>query len=169
MAALLFFWVQSTWTHAGEQGNAFTDPDLIWQRMPPGWIEQTVRPEPDAAGADLAVTLDQQLYAPLLPHIREFAEERELKIALSEGTRSWNCTSWPCLPHSSRSCFQFGVFGPLSPGFTPGFRLRAVVIRAANAPPPRRMKGNTPHETYVDGGATFLLGAIHLDSCRRAG
>ncbi len=86
MAALLFFWVQSTWTHAGEPGNAFTDPDLIWQRMPSGWIGQTVRPEPDAAKADLAVTLDQQLYAPLLPHIREFAEERELKIAVSEGT-----------------------------------------------------------------------------------
>jgi len=126
ISALLVFWVQTTWTHAGGPDDAFTDPGLIWQRMPPGWIGQTVRPESAASEADLAVTLDQQLYAPLLPHIREFAAGRELKIAVSEGT----CGIAAGL--LSRKAIDIGGFC-CPPGLTdrlPGLRFHTLGIAA---------------------------------------
>ena len=79
--------VQSTLTYAeGIQGTAFTDPSLIWQKVPPGWIAQPIRAEAEASEADLAVTLDQQMYTPLLPFIKAYAVKHEVKIAVSEGT-----------------------------------------------------------------------------------
>jgi len=87
ISALFISLVQTTLIHAeGIRGTAFTDPGLTWREMPLGWITQPVQPEPEAPEADLAVTLDQQLYAPLLPVIQAYAAKNRLKIAVSEGT-----------------------------------------------------------------------------------
>ncbi len=74
ISVLFIALVQTTLTHAeGIRGTAFTDSGLTWREMPLGWITQPVQPVPEAPEADLAVTLDQQLYAPLLPVIQAYA------------------------------------------------------------------------------------------------
>ena len=79
--------VQATWCYAEDvSGAGFTDPSRIWHKMAPGWTEQTVTPAPAALKTGLAITLDQQLHAPLLPWIQKFAAQRKLKIAVSKGT-----------------------------------------------------------------------------------
>ncbi|MDM8566315.1 substrate-binding domain-containing protein [Candidatus Halobeggiatoa sp. HSG11] len=66
-------------------GKAFTDPSKQID-MPKEWIEQPIQYEKWAEGADLAVSLDQQLYPALLPMIQEYAKQNKLKIAVQEGT-----------------------------------------------------------------------------------
>ena len=66
-------------------GPAFTDPERVVE-MPPDWRQKGIEYQPWARGADLAVSLDQHLYAALLPLIRRFAEESDLKVAVQEGT-----------------------------------------------------------------------------------
>jgi ABC-type phosphate transport system substrate-binding protein len=84
---LLAFLTQTAPTLAeGIAGSAFTDPALIWRQLPPDWETQTVRAEPGASEADLAVTLDQQLYPMLLPLIQQYAAEHRVKVAVSNGT-----------------------------------------------------------------------------------
>jgi hypothetical protein len=87
ISILLVCLVQTTATDAQEiRGPAFTDPGVIWQKMPPGWITQPIQTEPEVSAAKLAVTLDQQLYAPLLPLIQRYATKHGVKIAVGEGT-----------------------------------------------------------------------------------
>ncbi len=63
-------------------GPPFSDPTQVID-MPSDWVEAPiVPPEP----VDIAITLDQQLYPALLPFIREFARERDLTVAISDGT-----------------------------------------------------------------------------------
>lgn len=84
---LLVFFAQAL-SACGEEvtGGAFTDPTLIWRQVPPEWEMQTVRPEPEASEADLAVTVDQQLYPMLLPLIKQYAAEHRVTVAVSNGT-----------------------------------------------------------------------------------
>jgi ABC-type phosphate transport system substrate-binding protein len=53
--------------------------------MPRSWIEAPVKHKTDKPVA-LALSLDQQLYPALLPLIRRFAQERNIEIAVQEGT-----------------------------------------------------------------------------------
>lgn len=66
-------------------GPAFTDPD-DGPPMPAEWVARPVVHPPELGGADLAVTLDQQLYPVLLPWIRDFARAEGVEIAVREGT-----------------------------------------------------------------------------------
>ncbi len=68
------------------QGPAFTDPSFTWQNLPPGWIRRPVQVQPEASQTDLAVALDQQTYAALLPLIQAYAAKHRIKIAVSKGT-----------------------------------------------------------------------------------
>lgn len=86
---ILIIWLFSVQLSGGEPsvwGSAFSDPDLTWHKVPPGWIPRPIKHEPGAHRADLAVTLDQNLYPALLPLIREYAAERDLAIAVQKGT-----------------------------------------------------------------------------------
>ena len=67
-------------------GPAFTDPEEVYEAVPSGWNEQPVRYPEWAQGADLAVTVDQQLYPLLKPWIDEYAEREGLHIAVDRGT-----------------------------------------------------------------------------------
>ncbi len=67
-------------------GEAFTDPGIFWQSVPSDWIQMPIKPEAEAQHADLAITLDQQLYPSLLPLIQTFAETHGLTIAVTRGT-----------------------------------------------------------------------------------
>lgn len=66
-------------------GKAFTDP-LHRIEMPQKWMEQSVKYKKWATDADLAITLDQQLYPALLPIIQQYARKKKLDIAVQEGT-----------------------------------------------------------------------------------
>jgi ABC-type phosphate transport system substrate-binding protein len=54
--------------------------------MPEAWQKQPLTYKDLPPDTDLAITLDQHLYPALLPLIREFARERELRVAVQEGT-----------------------------------------------------------------------------------
>lgn len=82
---MLSSWVGAALAGSAPGGPAFTDPEGIVP-MPPEWGEAPVVYERWAAGADLAVTLDQHLYPALLPLIQEYARERGIRIAVQEGT-----------------------------------------------------------------------------------
>jgi hypothetical protein len=66
-------------------GPPFTDPSDIF-RMPPEWVGKPIEYEEWAGKADIAVTLEQDVYHMLLPLIRKFEKENGIKIALKEGT-----------------------------------------------------------------------------------
>jgi ABC-type phosphate transport system substrate-binding protein len=87
ISVLLVFLAQTTVTDAdGFRGPAFTDPSRTWTNMPPDWTSQPIRVKPEASQADLAVTLDQQIYAQLLPLIQDYAAKHQTQIAVSNGT-----------------------------------------------------------------------------------
>ncbi|MBF0336614.1 MAG: substrate-binding domain-containing protein [Nitrospirae bacterium] len=67
------------------RGAPFSDPAKIFQ-MPDSWVKQPIKYEQWAEGADLAVALDQQLYPAILPLIRQYEKQNNLKIAVVEGT-----------------------------------------------------------------------------------
>ncbi len=67
-------------------GEAFTDPDFVWQSVSANWIQGLITPEAEVQHADLVITLDQQLYPSLLPLIRAYAKTHGLTIAVTKGT-----------------------------------------------------------------------------------
>jgi len=77
-------WAQSG-TDEEITGPAFSDPSKV-QEMPKEWKEKPIQYEPEAKGADLAITLNQHTYPWLLPLIKKFASKRDLKIYVSEGS-----------------------------------------------------------------------------------
>ena len=87
ISVLLVVCIASIAAHAaGVRGPAFTDPGFTWGNMPPDWGTRSVKMEAQASQADLAVTLDQQIYPQLLPLIQDYATERRTQIAVSNGT-----------------------------------------------------------------------------------
>ncbi|NOR51273.1 MAG: hypothetical protein GQ470_01515 [Gammaproteobacteria bacterium] len=70
--------------HAGP-GAAFSDPSHT-ETLPESWIQQPIKYQDVPANSDLVVTLDQHLYPALLPLIKDFARQRQLRIAVQEGT-----------------------------------------------------------------------------------
>ena len=79
------------------RGEAFTDPSYRFP-MPGEWIRKPVKYEAFTGKADIAVTLEQDVYHLILPLIRKYAKEHGLKIAVQEGTcgiyRTYNITTW---------------------------------------------------------------------------
>lgn len=69
------------------QEKKFTHPD---QRiaMPADWLQKPVKYEIDAANADLAVLLEQDVYQLMLPLIQSYAKQNNIKIAIKKGTCS---------------------------------------------------------------------------------
>jgi len=66
-------------------GNAFSDPTKQVE-MPEEWVKKPIEYKEWAEGADLAISLDQQLYPAFLPIIEQYAKEHNIKIGLQEGT-----------------------------------------------------------------------------------
>lgn len=91
MLQLLLFFIPAQASDGHEHGRddlkgpEFSDHTLIVD-MPAEWNKRTIERIGWAKGADIAVTLDQQLYPALLPIIDEYAHRNNLKIAVQEGT-----------------------------------------------------------------------------------
>jgi ABC-type phosphate transport system substrate-binding protein len=66
-------------------GQAFTDSSKS-TNMPQKWQKLPLQYENWAKKADLAITLDQQLYPALLPIIQQYAKNKGLNIMVQEGT-----------------------------------------------------------------------------------
>jgi phosphate transport system substrate-binding protein len=71
----------------GLRGETFTDPSRQFP-MPGDWIDKRIVYEREAerADADLAIVMDQDIYYTLLPIIRKFGKDNNLKIFVKEGT-----------------------------------------------------------------------------------
>ncbi|MBF0319371.1 MAG: substrate-binding domain-containing protein [Nitrospirae bacterium] len=67
------------------RGEPFSDPTKVYP-MSPEWMQQGIKYESWAEGADLALALDQQIYPAVLPLVREYEKKTGLKIAVEEGT-----------------------------------------------------------------------------------
>ncbi|MBF0128137.1 MAG: hypothetical protein HQM02_13130, partial [Magnetococcales bacterium] len=65
--------------------KAFCGPENTFPQ-PAEWVARPVRHDRWARGADLAVTLDQQIYQLLIPFIHQYAREKRLDIRVQEGT-----------------------------------------------------------------------------------
>ncbi|ABK44592.1 phosphate ABC transporter substrate-binding protein, PhoT family [Magnetococcus marinus MC-1] len=69
----------------GIVGPSFSDPDFRVAKSPE-WQQQPIHYGEWAKGADLAITLDQHLYAALTPMVAQFAKQHGIEIAMKEGT-----------------------------------------------------------------------------------
>jgi len=66
-------------------GDAFSDPSKQIE-MPEEWIKKPITYKEWAKDADLAVSLDQQLYPAFVPIIEQYGKDHNIKIGLQEGT-----------------------------------------------------------------------------------
>lgn len=82
-----FFLLISFHVDAAEKlwGEAFSNTETV-VKMPEGWADKPIVPDSTAEKADLSITLDQHLYPALLPLIKKFAAEENIKISVKEGT-----------------------------------------------------------------------------------
>lgn len=69
----------------GGPGPSFSDPAHI-EILPEAWLKQPIKYKDAPEDSDLAIVLDQHLYPALLPIIQKFANQKQLKIAVQEGT-----------------------------------------------------------------------------------
>jgi hypothetical protein len=69
------------------RGETFTDPSKQFP-MPGDWIDKSIVYEREAerVDADLSIVMDQDIYYTLLPIIRKFGKDNNLKIFVKEGT-----------------------------------------------------------------------------------
>jgi len=68
------------------KGAAFTDPGNIMPPKSEEWLAQEIIYPKKYQGADIFLTLDQQLYPALLPIINQYAQQQQLNIKVHEGT-----------------------------------------------------------------------------------
>ncbi|MBU0676255.1 MAG: hypothetical protein KJ950_16570 [Proteobacteria bacterium] len=66
-------------------GPAFSDPNQITE-TPEGWSTRPLTFDQDQLNYDLVITLDQHLYAALLPPIQAYAQAHNLNISVNDGT-----------------------------------------------------------------------------------
>lgn len=66
-------------------GPAFSDPSKI-QKMSEEWRKKPIKYDKENQGADIVVSLDQQMYPSLLSIIRRYAKEHNLRIFVNEAT-----------------------------------------------------------------------------------
>jgi len=69
----------------GSAGPAFSDPAHT-ETLPESWVMQPIKYQNVPVNSDLVVSLDQHLYPALLPLIKNFARQRQIRIAVQEGT-----------------------------------------------------------------------------------
>lgn len=65
---------------------AFTNPQVTFNIRDSNWDAEGIRHDKEVGDVDLAVALDQQQYPSLEPLIRQFADKRGVRIAVSDGT-----------------------------------------------------------------------------------
>lgn len=65
-------------------GRPFSDPAAVMP-MPDSWRRRGIT-RPTSEKVDLALAFDQQIYPALLPFVRQFAAEHNVKIAVEQGT-----------------------------------------------------------------------------------
>ncbi len=91
LAALLFSIIFLMPSHAEHDpstslsGPKFSDHSKVYQ-MPPEWTKQPIKHESSAKDADIAVTLDGQLYHAWEPIINKYADKNGLKVDVTYGT-----------------------------------------------------------------------------------
>lgn len=93
-----------------DSGPAFTDNRHI-STMPPAWGSKPVRYEEWAKGADIAVSLDQQIYPAFAQRLKDFAAKKGIRLAVTEGTCGVSAGMM------SRKSIDVGAFC-CPPGFT---------------------------------------------------
>lgn len=67
------------------RGKPFTDPSQIFE-MPSDWVKKPIKYEAWAEKADIAITMEQDVYQLILPLIKKFEKAHNLKIEVREGT-----------------------------------------------------------------------------------
>lgn len=70
---------------ARDNGPSFTDNKHI-VTMPAAWGKKPIRYEEWARGAEIAVSLDQQLYPAFAQRLKDFASKKGINLAVTEGT-----------------------------------------------------------------------------------
>lgn len=83
--ALIFLFNESVNSSHTVAGKAF-DYTTEKNPMTDAWVNSPIKYSEWAKGADLAVTLDQHLYAIMLPMVKQYAIQHNLDIAVKEGT-----------------------------------------------------------------------------------
>lgn len=67
-------------------GPAFSDPSVKITSLPQKWHQQPIQYDKQYNGADLVVSLDQQMYPTLGPLIEKFSRDHKLTVRLRDGT-----------------------------------------------------------------------------------
>jgi len=67
------------------RGPAFSDPSRI-QEMPEEWEKSPIKYEKENQGADIVLSLDQQMYPSLASVVQKYAKEHKLRIFVNEAT-----------------------------------------------------------------------------------
>ena len=75
----------SSVTNGIDENPGFSNPGFVVP-MPNAWLKQPIRHPREAQDAHLAITLDRQIYSVLLPIIQQYAQKKQLKILVREGT-----------------------------------------------------------------------------------
>ncbi len=117
------------------RGEPFSDPAATFPMPAENWARTPIRHEPWAGAADVAVTLEQDVYQLLLPLIRAYAREQKLSIAIQEGTCGISAGAL------SRKAVDIGGFccPPAREDRLPGLRFhtigivaKAIIVNPAN-------------------------------------
>lgn len=80
-----FFFALTALASDSFRGMPFSEPDKKVS-MPEKWQKTPIKYEKWAEGADIALSLEQDLYYMILPLVEEYARQNNLKIAMNEGT-----------------------------------------------------------------------------------
>lgn len=84
LGVMLVIWSNAS-ADSHMRGPAFSEHTHV-ETMPETWQQQPIRYAKLPADTDLAITLDQHLYPALLPLIKQYARQHELRVAVEEGT-----------------------------------------------------------------------------------
>lgn len=84
MGLAIFIWSSAN-ADNHRQGPAFSDHTHV-EAMPESWQRQPIGYHKLPPETDLAISLDQHLYPALLPLIKQYARQHDLRIAVEEGT-----------------------------------------------------------------------------------
>lgn len=117
------------------RGEPFGNPAAVFP-MPADWAGKPVRHESWSEKAEIAITLEQDVYQLFLPFIRRYEKERGLRIAVQEGTCGISAGAL------ARKAVEIGGFccPPGREDRLPGLRFhtlgivaKAIIVNPANA------------------------------------
>jgi ABC-type phosphate transport system substrate-binding protein len=81
-------WNSQAWAAGPVQdlrGETFADPAMKFS-MPKEWVKKPIVYEKKTGKADIAISLEQDVYQTILPLIRKYEKENNVKIDVQEGT-----------------------------------------------------------------------------------